>query len=118
MSEEEYVATLLAILTNPAPSGIDPADPYRRADDGIDRYDGFGRDVRVIDLGVVDGRYGDDLEVSFVLSLPAPRGGPPARWSAGPEAGRKAGCGTSGTAGPGDAAAPAAADAGRRGGRH
>ena len=54
MSEEEYVATLLAILTNPAPSGIDPADPYRRADDGIDRYDGFGRDVRVIDLGVVD----------------------------------------------------------------
>ena len=70
MSDEEYVATLLAILTDPAPSGIDPADPYRQADDGIDRYDGFGRDVRVVDLGVVDGRYGDELEVSFVLSLP------------------------------------------------
>lgn len=71
MSDEEYVATLLAILTNPAPTGIDPADPYGRADDGIDRYDGFGRDVRVSGLQVVAGPYGDELEVSFVLSLPA-----------------------------------------------
>jgi len=71
VSDEEYVATLLAILTNPAPTGFDPADPSRRGDDGIDRYDGFGRDVRVVDLGVVDGRYGDELEVSFVLNLPA-----------------------------------------------
>ena len=46
MSDEEYVATLLAILTNPAPTGIDPADPYGSADDGIDRYGGFGRDVQ------------------------------------------------------------------------
>jgi hypothetical protein len=70
MSDEEYIATLLAILTNPAPTGIDPADPYGRADDGIDRYDGFGREVRVVGLQVVDGQYGDELEVSFVLDLP------------------------------------------------
>ena len=70
MSDEEYVATLLAILTNPAPSGIDSADPYRLADDGIDRYDGFGRDVQVLALRVVDGPCGDELEVSFVLRLP------------------------------------------------
>lgn len=70
MSDEEYVATLLAILTDPAPSGIDPADPYRLADDGIDRYDGFGRDVQVLGLRVVDGPYGDELEVSFALTLP------------------------------------------------
>lgn len=71
MSDEEYVATLLAILTNPAPTGIDPADPYGQADDGIDRYDGFGRDVKVLGLRVVGGLYGDELEVSFVLRLPA-----------------------------------------------
>ena len=71
MSDEEYVATLLAILTNPAPTGVDPADPYGWADDGIDRYDGFGRDVEVLGLRVVDGPYGDELEVSFVLRLPA-----------------------------------------------
>ena len=71
MSDEEYVATLLAILTNPEPAGVDPADPYGQADDGIDRYDGFGRDVRVSGIEVVDGPYGEELEVSFVLSLPA-----------------------------------------------
>ncbi len=71
MSDEEYVATLLAILTNPEPTGIDPADPYGQADDGIDRYNGFGRDVNVVGLQVVDGRYGDELEVTFVLKLPA-----------------------------------------------
>ena len=81
MSDEEYVAALLAILTNPAPTGIDPADPYRQADDGIDRYDGFGRDVRVVGLRVVDGEHGDELEVSYVLALPA---GDPA-WDAVPE---------------------------------
>lgn len=83
MSDEEYVATLLAILSNPAPTGIDPADPYGRADDGIDRYDGFGRDVRVVGLRVVEGQYGDELEVAFVLALPA---GDPA-WDAVPENG-------------------------------
>jgi hypothetical protein len=83
MSDEEYVATLLAILTNPAPTGIDPADPYGRADDGIDRYDGFGRDVIVVSLRVVDGQYGEELEVSFVLRLPV---GDP-EWDGVPEQG-------------------------------
>ena len=68
--DEDYVATLLAIVTNPAPTGIDPDDPYGQADDGIDRYDGFGRDVRVVSLRVVDGPYGNELEVSFALDLP------------------------------------------------
>lgn len=70
IDDEEYVAALLAILTNPAPAGIDPADPYGQADDGIDRFDGFGRDVTVTGLGLVDGPYGDELEVSFLLDLP------------------------------------------------
>ena len=83
MSDEEYVATLLAILTNPAPTGIDPADPYGSADDGIDRSGGFGRDVRVSGLRVVAGSYGDELEVSFMLSLPT--GDPD--WVGVPEAG-------------------------------
>ena len=71
MSDEEYVATVLAILTNPAPTGIDPTDPYGSADDGIDRYNGFGRDVKVLGIRVVDGPYGNELQVSFVLRLPA-----------------------------------------------
>lgn len=83
MSDEEYVAQLQAILTNPAPTGIDPADPYGQADDGIDRYDGFGRDVRVVGLQVVDGQHCDELEVSFVLELPV---GDPA-WDGVPEQG-------------------------------
>ena len=70
IDDEEYVAALLAIMTNPAPAGIDPADPYGQADDGIDRFDGFGRDVTVTGLGLVDGPYGDELEVSFLLALP------------------------------------------------
>src|SRR5688572_17870083 len=69
MSDEEYVATLLAMLTKPAPTH--PADPYGQADDGIDRYDGLGRDVKVLGHRGVGGLYGDELEVSFVLRLPA-----------------------------------------------
>lgn len=68
--DETYVAALLAILTNPEPSGIDRADPDGQADDGIDRCDGFGRDVRVTGLQVVDGPYGDELEVAFTLGVP------------------------------------------------
>ena len=64
MSDEEYIAALLATLTNPAPTGIDPADPYGQADDGIDRFGGFGRDVKVSGLHLVGGPYGDEVEVS------------------------------------------------------
>lgn len=74
MVDEEYLAALLSILTNPAPTGIDPEDPYGQADDGIDRYDGFGRDVTVTGLRVVDGPYGDELEVAFRLMLPVSDG--------------------------------------------
>lgn len=70
MVDEEYVRVLLDILTNPAPSGIDPADPYGQADDGIDRYDGFSRDVTVTGLRIVEGPHGDELEVGFAWALP------------------------------------------------
>ena len=52
MHDEAYVQELLAILTNPAPTGIDPADPDDQADDRTDRYDGFGRDLRVTSAAV------------------------------------------------------------------
>lgn len=71
MNDQAYVAELQAILTNDAPQGIDPNDPYGQADDGIDRYDGFGRDVWVESLRVVEGDHGSELEVSFGLGVPA-----------------------------------------------
>jgi hypothetical protein len=49
-----YARRLFAILTNPHPTGVDPDDPYGQADDGIDRYDGFGRDVWVKSLEVAE----------------------------------------------------------------
>lgn len=71
MNDKVYARELLAILTNPDPTGIDPEDPYGRADDGIDRYDGFGRDVWVEELTVVDGDHGAELQVGFALAVPA-----------------------------------------------
>ncbi|WP_082600011.1 hypothetical protein [Nocardioides sp. Soil777] len=70
MDDAAYVGELLAILTNPTPTGIDPADPYGQADDGIDRYDGFGRDVRVTSARLVPGEHGAQVEVGFVLVVP------------------------------------------------
>jgi hypothetical protein len=70
MDDEAYVRELVAILSNPSPTGIDPADPYGLADDGIDRYDGFGRDVRVTSGRVVRGELGPQVEVGFVLDRP------------------------------------------------
>jgi len=70
MEDEAYARELLAILTNPTPTGIDPNDPYRQADDGIDRYDGFGRDVWVETLDVTDGDYGTEVVVTFGLVVP------------------------------------------------
>lgn len=81
MDDEAYVAELLAILTNPNPSGIDPDDPYGRADDGIDRYGGFGRDVWVTSLAIDEGEYGLELVVGFGLTVPVTgklKGLPPA----------------------------------------
>jgi hypothetical protein len=70
VDDASYVRELLAILTNPSPTGIDPDDPCGQADDGIDRYDGFGRDVRVTSARVVPGEHALMLEVGFVLDLP------------------------------------------------
>lgn len=67
---DAYVTALLRILTDTRPAGVDPADPYAQAADGIDRYDGFGREVVVTGLEVVDGPHGDDLEVTFALVGP------------------------------------------------
>jgi hypothetical protein len=69
--DEAFVARLLAILTNPEPTGIAPDDPYGQADDGIDRYDGFGSDFWVESLQVVDGMHGAELEVTVGLAVPA-----------------------------------------------
>jgi hypothetical protein len=69
--DRAFVARLLAILTNPEPTGITDDDPYGVADDGIDRWDGFGRDVWVESLEVVDGAYGPELEVTVGLAVPA-----------------------------------------------
>jgi hypothetical protein len=70
MDDYAYGAALLEILANPDPSGIDPADPNGRADDGIDRYNGFGRDEVVDSVELVEGEFGAELEVAFVLDLP------------------------------------------------
>ena len=61
MEDQAYARRLFAILTNPHPTGIDPDDPYGAADDGIDRYDGFGRDVWVASVEVV----GDKVPASI-----------------------------------------------------
>jgi hypothetical protein len=68
--DEAFVGELLAILTNPEPTSIASDDPYGRADDGIDRYDGFGRDIWVESLRVVDNEYGPELEVTVGLAVP------------------------------------------------
>ncbi len=70
MDDAAYAAALLAILANPEPSGIDPADPYGQADDGIDRYNGFGREVQVESVELSQGEHGAELDVRFVLNLP------------------------------------------------
>jgi hypothetical protein len=69
--DEAFVARLLAILTNPEATGFAPNDPYVRADDGIDRSDGFGREIWVEWLEVVDGEHGPELAVTVGLAVPA-----------------------------------------------
>ena len=79
MDDDEYVAGLLAILTNPEPPDIDPSDPYRQSSDGVDRYDGFGSELRVESLTRVDGPYGEELAVGYVLEVPPGETRVPAR---------------------------------------
>jgi hypothetical protein len=71
MEDEAYARRLFAILTNTHPTGIDPADPYGQADDGIDRYDGFGRDVWVESVAVAEGEHGSELVVEFGVAAPS-----------------------------------------------
>ena len=71
MEDDEYARKLFAILTNTHPTGIDPSDPYGQADDGIDRYTGFGRDVWVTSVEVVDDEHGAELLVEFKLAVPS-----------------------------------------------
>jgi hypothetical protein len=70
MDDAAYARELLAIPAHPSPTGINPADPYGLADDGIDRYDGFGRDVGVTSARLVPGEHGAQVEVGFVLVVP------------------------------------------------
>jgi hypothetical protein len=81
MDDDRYVAGLFAILTDPNPPGVDPDDPYRQSSDGVDRYDGFGTEVRVESITRVPGRYGEELEVGFVLDVPPDETRVPARGS-------------------------------------
>ena len=69
MEDEAYARRLFAILTNPHPTGVDPADPYGQADDRIDRYDGFGRDVWVESVAVAKGEHGSELLITFGLAV-------------------------------------------------
>ena len=66
MEDEEYARRLFEILTRP----LDPdetVDAYGTGADRIERYDGFGTDVRVTSVDVVPGPYGSQLDIGFVL---------------------------------------------------
>ena len=69
MEDEAYARRLFAILTNPHPTGVDPADPYGQADDRFDRYDGFGRDIWVESVAVAKGEHGSELLITFGLAV-------------------------------------------------
>ena len=70
MDDEAYLQRLFEILSNRDPAGIDPGDPYGQADDGIDRYDGFGRDVWVESLKLVGSPDGPEADIEFGLAVP------------------------------------------------
>ena len=74
MDDAAYVQELFDILTRPLDPD-EPVDHYGTGRDGIDRYDGFGRDVRVTSARVtsarvVAGEHAPMLELGFVLDLP------------------------------------------------
>lgn len=69
MDDAEHARRLLEILTSPlAPE--EPVDAYGTGPDGIDRYDGFGTEVRVTTVTVVPGEHGAQIEVGFVIDTP------------------------------------------------
>lgn len=70
VDDTDYTRALLAILTTREPPPGSPTDQYGTSADGIDRYDGFGRDVLVESLDIVEGEHGAELEVAFSLVLP------------------------------------------------
>lgn len=69
MDDEDYARELFEILTRPLDPD-EPVDNYGTGSDGIDRYDGFGTEVRVTSIDVVPGPYGAQIEVGFLLDLP------------------------------------------------
>ena len=64
MDDEDYARELFEILTRTPDPDV---PPWQLGDDGIDRHDGFGTDVRVTSLDVVPGVHGDQIEVGFAL---------------------------------------------------
>lgn len=67
MDDEEYARELFRILTAPPETDL---EPWHLGDDWIDRYDGFGTEVRVTSVEVVPGPYGAQVEVGFRLEVP------------------------------------------------
>lgn len=69
MDDEEYARHLFEVLARP----LDPdetVDEYGMGADLIDRYDGFGTEVRVTSIGVVPGEHGTQVEVAFAIDVP------------------------------------------------
>lgn len=66
MDDEQYARHVFAILTRPLDPD-EPVDAYGTGADRIERYDGFGTDVRVTSVDVVPGPYGSQLDIGFVL---------------------------------------------------
>jgi hypothetical protein len=69
--EDAFVERLLAIVAKREATGLAGDDPYGQSDDGIDTWHGFGRDIWVESLQVVDGEYGAELEVTVGLAVPS-----------------------------------------------
>lgn len=68
MEDGAYARELLRILTRP----VDPdLLPGHLDADWIDRHDGFGTDLRVTSIDVVPGEHGAQIDIGFVLDLPA-----------------------------------------------
>lgn len=69
MDDETYAHRLFEILTRPLDPD-EPVDHYGMGEDWIDRYDGFGTDLRVTRIDVVPGEHGSQMDIGFVLEVP------------------------------------------------